>query len=152
MTRVNVAIDPSSLTDQHLLAEYREILRVRIEPDRTTPKQIPPEFTLGKGHVKFFADKGKFISERFDRIKNELERRGVNTTLDYVEHEAEWNKSYSPVESDYEKIKARVIEMMPDKPKYYKQPISQEEAKNLLRPYNPRLTITCQIDKENDDE
>ena len=59
MTRINI-IEPSELTDQHLIAEYREIFMVGSSLQRSlksknwNPKDIPIKFTLNTGHVKFF--------------------------------------------------------------------------------------------------
>jgi deoxyribonuclease (pyrimidine dimer) len=66
MTRVNV-IPVQELTKQHLVAEYREIMRVpgalKKSLQRKKPfcnSEIPENYVLGKGHVKFFYiyDKG----------------------------------------------------------------------------------------------
>ena len=74
MTRINI-IHPSELTDQHLIAEYREIFMVGSALQRSLKsknwdvKSIPNKFTLNTGHVKFFYDKGKYLSERYDSIR-----------------------------------------------------------------------------------
>ena len=66
MTRINI-INVSELTDQHLIAEYREITMVPAALNRTINSRngldvnnIPKEFTLNKGHVTFFYDNGKY--------------------------------------------------------------------------------------------
>ena len=76
MTRVNADIKPLQLVDQHLLAEYREILRVNTVALNGISKHglkyissLPNEFTLNTGHVKFFCDKLLFIKNRFESIK-----------------------------------------------------------------------------------
>ena len=59
MTRINI-IHPSELTDQHLIAEYRELFMVGSSLQRSlkspswNPNKIPKKFTLNKGHVTFF--------------------------------------------------------------------------------------------------
>jgi len=54
MTRINL-IDPSVLHSKHLVAEYREIVRVfalaRKSQDEMHKKKVPNEYTLGTGHV-----------------------------------------------------------------------------------------------------
>lgn len=83
MTRIN-CIPPSELTDRHLLAEYRELPRVfklaRYSPD------IPEQYTLGKGHVKFFYDKLSYCFNRQCEIVREMKRRGFKPKLnpDYL--------------------------------------------------------------------
>ena len=75
MTRINSAIDPKNLTDQHLIAELRELPRIftavnkRIEQGKYF-NDIPKEFALGSGHVKFFYDKLKFLNLRHTILEN----------------------------------------------------------------------------------
>jgi deoxyribonuclease (pyrimidine dimer) len=38
--------------------------------------EIPPRYTLGTGHVKFFFDKMLFLENRFESLVNEMFRRG----------------------------------------------------------------------------
>ena len=62
MTRINAGIPVQQLNGKHLIAEHREIKRVpnlvRYNIEKGNPiSGIPPKFTLGKGHVKFFYDK-----------------------------------------------------------------------------------------------
>ena len=64
MTRINI-IPVEELMDQHLIAEYREITMVPVSLARTLSsktgldyKKISKSYTLNKGHVYFFYDKG----------------------------------------------------------------------------------------------
>ena len=59
MTRVNTGISPFELPTKLLLAELREIKRIPnlVKSGKFSLIGQPPEFTLGKGHVKFFYDK-----------------------------------------------------------------------------------------------
>jgi deoxyribonuclease (pyrimidine dimer) len=79
VTRINL-VDPSTLHQKHLIAEYREIVRVfalaRKSQDEMHKKKQPSEYTLGTGHVLFFYDKLKFISDRYDSLCNEMLNRG----------------------------------------------------------------------------
>lgn len=79
MTRINL-VPPSELTDKHLLAEYRELPRVfgLIEKwqDRGCPPTGVSEYTMGRGHVKFFYDKAMWLAIRFDGLVSEMVRRG----------------------------------------------------------------------------
>jgi len=83
MTRINI-IDPEELTDQHLVAEYREIFMVGSSLQRSLkspnwdPTTIPEKFTLNKGHVKFFYNKGEYLHKRYLLLINEMKRRGMN--------------------------------------------------------------------------
>lgn len=79
MTRINV-VKPRELGNRHLLAEYRELPRVfrlaRAWFDRGGQvEELPREYTLGKGHVMFFYDKGLWLFNRqFDLYGECLER------------------------------------------------------------------------------
>ena len=79
MVRVNL-IKPEYLTDQHLIAEQVEILMLmnyiinHPVMDGTEPK----EFTLNKGHMKFFRDKVLYLKIRYNNIHNEILNRGFN--------------------------------------------------------------------------
>jgi deoxyribonuclease (pyrimidine dimer) len=82
MTRINL-VPPEELTVKHLVAEYREITRLpsnlRKSLDRKTlfkMSEIPSQYTLGQGHVKFFYDKMLFLQKRFEQLINEMLRRG----------------------------------------------------------------------------
>lgn len=81
MTRINT-IDPSDLTDQWLIAEWRELPRIVNElidhPNRYKTKDIPLSFTLNKGHVKFFRNKLLYLAKRHRLIKKELRLRKIN--------------------------------------------------------------------------
>ena len=90
MTRINAHIPPAKLCDQHLVAEYREILRTNAlaikrarKEGRQMLKNIQQTFTLGGGHVTFFYDKLKYIHLRFDSLRSEMINRGMNATIEW---------------------------------------------------------------------
>lgn len=80
MTRINV-VPVEELCDQHLLAEYRELPRVfrLAHPCPDAPK----EYTLGKGHVKFFYDKLGWLLWRSRLLAEECTKRGINVRYPY---------------------------------------------------------------------
>ena len=82
MTRINVAIPPKELTLKHLMAEHREIKRIpnQISSGKYKMDNIPEEFTLGTGHVKFFYNKLLYLKKRYEEIYNECKNRGYNVT------------------------------------------------------------------------
>ena len=55
------------LTNQHLLAEHREIKRIpnQIKSGKYNLNWIPDEYTLNTGHVKFFYNKLAFLHKRY---------------------------------------------------------------------------------------
>ena len=82
MTRVNAGIHPSELCDKHLLAEHREIKRIPniVKSGKADLSSIPTEFSLGKGHVRFFYDKLIYLKKRYIEIYQESKRRGFEVT------------------------------------------------------------------------
>ena len=82
MTRINI-IPVDQLYDQHLIAEYREITMVPAALKRTLNSKngldlskIPNQYTLNKGHVYFFYNKGKYLDIRYNQIVKEMKNRG----------------------------------------------------------------------------
>ena len=75
MTRINI-VPVQELCDKHLLAEYRELPSV-FALARPCP-DAPKEYTLGKGHVKFFYDKLGYLLHRSNLIAEECNRRGFD--------------------------------------------------------------------------
>jgi len=79
MTRINV-VQPSELTNKHLVAEVHEITRIfslaRKAQYEIHKKKIPNEYTLGTGHCLFFFDKLKYITERYNSLYTEMKSRG----------------------------------------------------------------------------
>ena len=75
MTRINL-VEPGELSNQHLVAEYREIFMVGSALQRSLKSKnwkkikqnLPKEFTLNVGHVKFFYNKGKYLYKRYRLI------------------------------------------------------------------------------------
>ena len=85
MTRINATIPPAALCDQHLVAEYREILRTTALATKNPvdSSKLPQTFTLGTGHVKFFYDKLKYIHIRFNQLRQELLNRGFAANIEW---------------------------------------------------------------------
>jgi len=82
MTRINL-VSAGELYDQHLIAEYRELfmvpasLRRSLKSKTWNKNKIPEKFTLNKGHVKFFYNKGLFLEKRYAILVEEMKRRGM---------------------------------------------------------------------------
>ncbi len=117
MTRINVGVNPYELTNKHLLAEHREIKRIpnTIKSGKAKIENIPFQFTLGTGHVKFFYNKLGFLFERYKQLYNECIKRGFAVTS---YHEA-WEdipdnlmQDYTPTEQDRQIILQRINERL----------------------------------------
>lgn len=77
MTRIN-CLQPEDLTDQHLIAEYRELPRVFGLARELKPGEKIHKYKLGAGHVKFFYDKTLFLAKRHKTLVAECIKRGFN--------------------------------------------------------------------------
>lgn len=150
MTRINSAIPVKNLTDEHLLAEHREIKRLPCCLDNAIEsgsiKNIPEKFTLGKGHVLFFLDKMLFIHYRYLAIYHELLERGMKVCF----YGYNWNSihlmsqggvdyynNYTTTSEERDLLIERITERIMNSPKkcfhYYGKAISKEEAVKLLK-------------------
>ena len=80
MTRISATIQPKELSDQMLIAEHREIIRIpnTIMSGKAKIENIPLSFKLGAGHVKFFYNKLKYLHNRYCALHNECLKRGFN--------------------------------------------------------------------------
>ena len=90
MTRINI-VEPKQLTNQHLMAEYRELPRVfskvlkRQEKGQIpTDVKIPETYVLGRGHETFFFDKCQYLLYRYENIVAELMKREYNLSGDTI--------------------------------------------------------------------
>lgn len=128
MTRINL-VDPTELMDQHLIAEYREIRLLCGSLRRTLnsksgyrEEKIPKEFTLATGHVYFFYNKGKYLHERYESLKQEMVRRGFTPNLDFPIDvwPAHLYNNWAPSEQDKNIIRARIAQRISERPGWYR--------------------------------
>ena len=125
MTRINL-VPPESLTDQHLIAEYRELPRCLKQPIDTS--NAPEIYCLGKGHMKWAKKHSLFLVKRFKKICCEMERRKfiVNFSYEnlfdlYNKQTKEENKNdYSPTEKDLKISEDRIKERLSKKKNFYR--------------------------------
>ncbi len=81
MVRVNL-IRPSHLADQHLVAEYAEILTIfRYAKKHSGTINIPQTYCLGTGHIRFFKNKLGYLKKRHALLRAEMKRRGFTPWL-----------------------------------------------------------------------
>jgi hypothetical protein len=128
MTRINAFIPPAELSDKHLLAEHREIKRIpnMVRSGKAKLEDIPDKFTLGKGHVKFFYNKLKWLQLRYQDLYEEAVFRGFKVTHfgDAFTHSFEDNigymlwlkvyKRWEPNESEIERIQELIRQRIID--------------------------------------
>lgn len=146
MTRINSAIPVTQLTNEHLLAEHREIKRLpyayKLAVKSGSIKRIPKEFTLGRGHVLFFLDKMTFIMKRYIAIRDECKRRNL-AVKDYLgnwftsDFTDECKQDYTPTEREHdllvERIKERIAKSQRQYWHYYNKTLTKQDAINLLK-------------------
>ena len=121
MTRINV-VPPSELSTKHLIAEYREIARLPGNLMKSLTRkskpfskdEIPPEYVLGTGHVKFFYDKMQWLGERFRDLWVEMVRRGYDPQFrdntPFVSVPSEYFGYYHPTQKAIELNRQRIKE------------------------------------------
>jgi|TARA_R110002074_G_scaffold166179_6_gene326580 deoxyribonuclease (pyrimidine dimer) len=131
MTRINLVL-VSELADQHLVAEYREIFMVGSALQRSlrspnwlkTRATLPNEFTLNKGHVKFFYNKGKYLYNRYLEIVEEMKNRGMKPDPSRKFKREQWPDElfgdWSPNENDLSLIRERIEFRIQQKPDWYR--------------------------------
>lgn len=128
MTRINL-VNPSELYDQHLIAEYREIRLLVANMRRsfqscTTKKNIPKKFTLNRGHVLFFKDKGRYIANRYQSLINEMKVRGFTPqflSIDTTVWPTEYFNDWTPSEDDKNIVRERIALRVSQRPNWYRR-------------------------------
>lgn len=122
MVRINL-INPKYLTDQHLIAEYNEILmlfgHVRKYP---LIHNMPAKYVLGKGHITFFKNKLLYLQKRHELIKVEMRKRGFMTLkkISLAQYEKVLCNDWKPLRLDIFLIKKRLREKIRSKPTFYR--------------------------------
>lgn len=122
MVRVNL-IHPKRLSDQHLIAEYLEILMlIGYVKKNKILEEVPKTYRLGTGHIKFFKDKLLYLKKRHEELKKEMKKRGFVTrkTICLKEFGNKFCKDWKPREKDFKIIEKRISEKIAKKPEWYR--------------------------------
>lgn len=128
MTRINL-VQPTELTDQHLIAEYREtrlltaLMRRSFAATGYNKDKIPKQFTLNTGHVTFFKDKGLYISKRYQALIDEMRVRGFDPqfeTIDTSVWPTECYNDWQPSERDLDVVRERIKLRISQRPGWYR--------------------------------
>lgn len=148
MTRINL-IPVSELSDQHLLAEYRELPRV-IKQEHIYIGDSPDKYTLGKGHIKWAVTHGTFCMYRYYLICEEMKYRGF--TVNYPHEDLEkladekqiymYSKPYTPTPEDIELSRNRIIEKLKQKPDWYRWTNRENERKLIWKKHLQNIQLT----------
>ncbi len=122
MVRINL-ISPRSLSDQHLIAEYNEILMLFGHAGKYPKiKSSPKSYCLGEGHINFFKNKLLYLAKRHEEIKREMRRRKFKTSkkISLSHFSKSLLNDWKPCSSDKNIIKKRLIEKLSKKPNFYR--------------------------------
>ena len=132
MTRINI-VPVDELYDQHLIAEYREITMVPAALNRTLKSKsgldrtkISKHYTLNRGHVYFFYDKGEYLDKRYDDIVKEMKRRGFKPDSNrkfpkeiFIKNDLYYD--WMPRPEDLKVIRERIESKIKEKPGWYRK-------------------------------
>lgn len=122
MVRINI-INPRKLSDQHLIAEYLEIIMLcSYAKKHKSTDGIPESYRLGEGHIKFFKNKIAYLKKRHDSIRDEMKRRGFNARkrINLNGFDNSLLNDWTPNKKDFEVINKRIIEKIELKPEWYR--------------------------------
>lgn len=117
MTRINV-IPVEELSDQHLIAEYRELPRVLKQ--NININDAPETYKLGTGHVKWAKRHTKYVETRFFQLVKEMQYRGFQTKFTNIDNIHNDGINYQVTKSDIQINKLRIIEKLNKKPTFYR--------------------------------
>lgn len=117
MTRINV-IPVCELSDQHLIAEYRELPRVLKQTINV--KDAPKEYCLGKGHVKWAKCHELFLVKRQMDIIREMRFRNFHISYGQLFDLSHFDGDYMPTIDAIKVNRDRIKEKIGKKPDWYK--------------------------------
>lgn len=123
MTRINL-VPVSELSDQHLIAEYRELPRVFSYAKTLKDfKPVKGSYRLGTGHVKFFVDKLHFLNDRYAALHAEMNNRGFKTSYSSKSFDIsipDVQKKYVPTQKEIQISRERINAKIALKPDWYR--------------------------------
>lgn len=139
MTRINAGVNVKALSDEHLLAEHRGLVRIpnAVSSGKAKLNDIPQAFTLGQGHVKFFYNKLGYLKSRYTKIHAECLSRGFCVQ----DFSASFSKvklgKWSPSSKDTSLVISRICSNVLKSPKqtyhFSHQPVSASTYLSALR-------------------
>lgn len=139
--RINVGIPVADLSDEHLRAEEAEIAMIPGFYNKVWKgkSSIPPQFTLGKGHISFFMNKKTWTLRRYHLLHEECLKRGFNGIKNKSERWNKWNPKedidYIPTSGDRRIVKERIISKLNNSTgtfHYYRKRIEKGDLIDLL--------------------
>lgn len=127
--RVNI-ISPEYLSDQHLIAEYREMkmttyyyVRSKQSKAGIDKERISATYTLNKGHGYMWYNKMGYIKKRFESLCEEMRSRNFEcnyTELNFTDVDKEAFGNYTVTQDDVKINLDRVLVRIAKQPHFYK--------------------------------
>lgn len=132
MTRINL-IPVEELTDQHLMAEYRELPMIAKALEKTLGSKsgyqetkVSPTYILGTGHIYFFYNKRDYLVDRYISLVKELKCRKFN--IDPSTRNMSWEVfdsiaqvEWEPSSEEIEINRIRINDKISLKPDWYRK-------------------------------
>jgi len=118
VVRINL-IEPKQLSDQHLIAEYREILLlfgyyrkhpvIRPSDDHRCP-------------MRFYQNKLLYLKNRFETLKDEMRTRNFKPQkhIELIHYDNSNFKDFEPNETQVRQIKERITQRINERPTWYR--------------------------------
>ena len=127
--RINI-INPKYLTDNHLIAEYRETkmstynyVRSKNSRNGIDKSRISERYTLNKGHAYMWYNKFGYINNRFNALVEEMRNRGFQTNfieLNFNGIDIDAFGDFIPNQADIRINLERALERISLQPEWYK--------------------------------
>lgn len=127
--RIN-CIDPKYLTDNHLIAEYREMKMITYYYVKSTQtksgidtSRISAKYTLNTGHAYMWFNKMGYVKRRFEDILTEMRVRGYATnfdTLNFTDIPESAFGDYTVTQEDVKINLDRILLRISKQPLWYK--------------------------------
>jgi len=142
--RANVGVNPSFLVDQHLIAEYVELMMLigSLQYNNWSIKsEIPMNFTLGTGHMNFLKKRLKYIQKRHNEVKKEMIFRGFKCdllTIDLNDIPKDFCLDWTPSLKDSMIIRDRLLwklnpkRHLPSFWRYYRKKLTDVSLQELM--------------------
>lgn len=147
MTRISAGIRDKQMCDIHVRKERLEIIRIpntikkRLEEGKPINlKNLPEDFVLGTGHVRFFYNKLAYLHKRYLELTAEAIRRKTDVT-DYEdsfkglppELYNDWEETPIARQLCQERITERLNGMLEKNLKYYGEQKTAEQLIEILK-------------------
>jgi len=122
MVRINCGVPPEHLSDQHLVAEYREILLAFGYYNKNDNKGLKPATNNLMHPIRFYHNKRQYLIKRFYKLKEEMLSRGMKPKKDITLKRVKMilYNDFNPDKEHTQRIKKRIIQRLNEKPELYR--------------------------------